>query len=109
MVIRDAELRDARGIAEVHIRSWQAAYVGIVPDEDLSRLSLSQREQFWMEILSENECTTLIFLDGHLIAGWASFGPARDEDCDPIQFTELWHLFASGVLVHGMANSFTGL
>ena len=41
MVIRDAELRDARGIAEVHIRSWQAAYVGIVPDEDLSRLSLS--------------------------------------------------------------------
>jgi ribosomal protein S18 acetylase RimI-like enzyme len=93
VVIRDAELDDARGIAEVHVRSWQAAYTGIVPDEDLSRLSLSQREQFWTEILSENERTTLILLDGHLIAGWASFGPARDEDCDPIQFTELYGIY----------------
>ena len=53
MIIRDAELRDARGIAEVHVRSWQAAYAGIVPDEDLARLSVDQREQFWAQILSK--------------------------------------------------------
>ena len=46
MIIRDAELRDARGIAEVHVRSWQAAYAGIVPDEDLAQLSVDEREQF---------------------------------------------------------------
>jgi GNAT superfamily N-acetyltransferase len=93
VVIRDADLSDARGIAEVHVRSWQAAYAGIVAKEDLARLSLSQREQFWTEILSENERTTLIFVDGHLIAGWASFGPARDEDCNPIQFAELYGIY----------------
>ena len=38
MIIRDAELREARGIAEAHVRSWQAAYAAIVPDEDLAQL-----------------------------------------------------------------------
>ena len=47
MIIRDAELRDARGIAEVHVRSWQTAYAGIVPDEDLAQLSVDERGQFW--------------------------------------------------------------
>ena len=42
MIVRDAELRDARGIAEVHVRSWQAAYAGIIPDEELARLSVDQ-------------------------------------------------------------------
>ena len=60
MIIQDAELRDARGIAEVHVRSWQAAYVGIVPDEDLARLSVDQREQFWTQILSKDERATFV-------------------------------------------------
>jgi hypothetical protein len=45
MIIREAELRDARGIAEVHVRSWQAAYAGIIPDEEFARLSVDQREE----------------------------------------------------------------
>jgi ribosomal protein S18 acetylase RimI-like enzyme len=93
VIIRDAELRDARGIAEVHIRSWQAAYVGIVPDEDLARLSLAQREQFWTGILSKDESATSVLVDGRLIAGWSSFGPARDEDCDATLFTELYGIY----------------
>ena len=60
MIIRDAELRDARGIAEVHVRSWQAAYVGIIVDEELAELSVDQREQFWMQILSKVERATLV-------------------------------------------------
>jgi hypothetical protein len=60
MIIRDAELRDARGIAEVHVRSWQAAYVGIIADEELAELSVDQREQFWMQILSKVERATLV-------------------------------------------------
>ncbi len=43
MIIRDAELRDARGIAEAHVRSWQAAYAAIVPDEDLAQLSVDAK------------------------------------------------------------------
>jgi ribosomal protein S18 acetylase RimI-like enzyme len=93
VVIRDAELRDARGIAEVHVRSWQAAYAGIVPDEDLAQLSVGQREQFWSQILSKDERATFVLVNGHLVVGWSSFGPARDEDCDPALFAELYGIY----------------
>ena len=106
MIIRDAELRDARGIAEVHVRSWQAAYVGIVPDEDLARLSVDQREQFWTQILSKDERATFVLVNGDLVVGWSGFGPARDEDCDQALVAELYgivrHIFTSGVLEHGL-------
>jgi ribosomal protein S18 acetylase RimI-like enzyme len=93
VVIRDAELRDARGIAEVHVRSWQAAYAGIVPDEDLARLSVGQREQFWSQILSKDERATFVLVNGHLVVGWSSFGSARDEDCDPALVAELYGIY----------------
>jgi hypothetical protein len=75
MIIRDAELRDARGIAEVHVRSWQAAYVGIVPDEDLARLSVDQREQFWTQILSKDERATFVLVNGDLVVDGRVLGP----------------------------------
>jgi hypothetical protein len=67
--IRDAELRDARGLAEVHVRSWQAAYAGIVPDEDLAKLSVDQREQFWAQILSKGLRATFVLVNRNLVVG----------------------------------------
>jgi ribosomal protein S18 acetylase RimI-like enzyme len=93
VIIRDAEPRDARGIAEVHVRSWQAAYGGIVPDEDLARLSVDQREQFWTRILSKDERTTFVLVNRHLVVGWSGFGPVRDEDCDPVLVAELYGIY----------------
>ena len=93
MIIRDAELRDARGIAEVHVRSWQAAYAGIVPDEDLAQLSVDQREQFWAQILSKGVRATFVLVNRDLVVGWSGFGPARDEDCDPILVAELYGIY----------------
>jgi ribosomal protein S18 acetylase RimI-like enzyme len=93
MIIRDAELRDARGIAEVHVRSWQAAYAGIVPDEDLAQLSVDEREQFWAQILSKGVRATFVLVNRDLVVGWSGFGPARDEDCDPILVAELYGIY----------------
>ena len=39
MLIRPATTRDARGIARVQVRGRQIGYRGIVPDEDLARIS----------------------------------------------------------------------
>src|ERR1700692_4051886 len=93
MIIRDAELRDARGIAEVHVRSWQGGDVGIVPDEDFGRLSGHQREQFWTQILSKDERGTFVLVNGDLVVGWSGFGPARDEDCDQALVAELYGIY----------------
>jgi len=36
-VIREARPEDAEAIVRCHIRSWQAAYRGLIPDEHLDR------------------------------------------------------------------------
>ena len=100
MIIRDAELRDARGIAEVHVRSWQAAYAGIVPDEDLAQLSVDEREQFWAQILSKGVCATFDLVNRDLVGGWSGFGPARDEDWIQSWLPSCRAFITSGVLEH---------
>jgi GNAT superfamily N-acetyltransferase len=93
MTIREAERHDARGIAEVHVRSWRAAYVGIVPAAELARLSVEEREKLWTQFLSKGERSTSVLVNQELVVGWAGFGPPRDEDCDPALVAELYGLY----------------
>jgi hypothetical protein len=46
-VVRPARPGDAEAIATVHVRSWQAAYPGIVPQPVLDRLSIERRAASW--------------------------------------------------------------
>jgi GNAT superfamily N-acetyltransferase len=39
IAIRRARVRDAPGIAAVHVATWRSAYAGLLPDEFLERLS----------------------------------------------------------------------
>jgi RimJ/RimL family protein N-acetyltransferase len=82
VAIRDATPADAREIAEVHVRSWQSAYRGELPDDYLDGLSIGEREAQWVERLAEPQPdggTLVAEEDGRLI-GFAGFGPTRDED-----------------------------
>ena len=47
MIIREANLDDAKGIAKVHVDSWRTTYKNIIPDEYLNNLSYEKREQLW--------------------------------------------------------------
>jgi hypothetical protein len=51
MEIRRAVADDARGIAQVHVKSWQAAYRGLLPQSYLDALSVEQREAFWVQVI----------------------------------------------------------
>ena len=50
--IRLAEVRDARGIAEVHVQTWQDTYAGHMPADFLAGLSVDRREEMWTRVLS---------------------------------------------------------
>jgi ribosomal protein S18 acetylase RimI-like enzyme len=79
--IRAATIDDARGIAIVHVTSWQTAYRGLMPDDVLDGLSVEQREGGWRRIISDpNESSRTIVADrdGEIV-GWASYGPGRDD------------------------------
>ena len=53
--VRRAKPGDVAEIAAIHVRSWQAAYRGILPDDLLAGLSVKEREQSWRALLSGNE------------------------------------------------------
>ncbi|QGQ18928.1 GNAT family N-acetyltransferase [Cellulomonas sp. JZ18] len=83
VTIRPATPDDAPDIADVHVRSWQEAYAGIVPDEYLSSLDPQQRAHRWRELLAagpEDRVHTLVAHAGDRLLGFASYGPSRDED-----------------------------
>ncbi|HEX2298561.1 MAG TPA: GNAT family N-acetyltransferase [Pseudonocardiaceae bacterium] len=102
--VRAATGSDAAGIAEVHVRSWQAAYAGQLPDELLRALSVGDRQRTWEQRLSElteihpaqahsqqNGRTLVIEVEG-AVGGFASVGPCRDDGADE-RTGELWALY----------------
>lgn len=81
-ITRPAVLSDASGIARVHIKTWQCAYRGQIPDSYLDSLSIEERAKGWKKILSklENGNYALVAERQNQIVGWCTFGKSRDED-----------------------------
>ncbi|MGW4489123.1 N-acetyltransferase family protein [Amycolatopsis sp. NPDC004368] len=79
-------MSDAPGIAHAHVASWQAAYLGLLPEEFLAGLSASAREGFWAKNLATPEPRHTVLVaetpDG-TIAGFAASSPSRDDDATP--------------------------
>jgi ribosomal protein S18 acetylase RimI-like enzyme len=83
MEIRRALETDALGIATVHVRTWQAAYRGIVPDTHLDSLSVEARASVWREALVRGTPEEVwVAVIGGEVAGWIAFGPTRDGQQD---------------------------
>lgn len=81
MEIRPATIDDARGIAIVHVLTWQTAYQGIVPQDALDVLDVDDREARWRSgWLSGDEMTMWVAEDAGEIAGWCIVGASRDSD-----------------------------
>ncbi|MEJ6553652.1 hypothetical protein PQI51_01275 [Microbacterium esteraromaticum] len=51
MLIRPASVDDAHDLAVVHVRSWQQAYRGLMPQAVLDGLSIAEREAGWARLL----------------------------------------------------------
>lgn len=88
IVVRLARLDDAAAIADLHVRSWRAAYRGIVPDAILDGLSIEQRVEFWQRRIRREadpsaEGRIWVVVEGDRVAGLAATRPATDPDLDP--------------------------
>ena len=81
--VRDGRVDDADAVASIHVRSWQAAYRGLIDQEVLDALSIPERAANWRRIIAEPLPTGLgihvAVRDGQIL-GWASFGSGRDDD-----------------------------
>jgi GNAT superfamily N-acetyltransferase len=87
MRIRRALIEDATEIADVHVKSWRAAYDGVLPNDYLDGLDPTQRIPGWERILSASSASpaqaTLVAQVGPDIVGFVSVCPARDSDQNP--------------------------
>ena len=96
MDIRDAQASDARGIAEVHVGSWQVAYAHLLPKEDLAQLDVDQFAAWRgrrIQAMDPANSATLLITDDDGIAGFADVGPTRDEYLDATTVGELYAIY----------------
>jgi GNAT superfamily N-acetyltransferase len=79
--VRVAVPDDAERIAAINVRSWQAAYVGIVPRAILEEMEVEPRRLTWLSRIADLGQRALFVgeLDGR-VEGYVLSGPVRDHD-----------------------------
>jgi GNAT superfamily N-acetyltransferase len=94
--IRDAIPEDALALAGVHVRSWQAAYRGLIDDEFLDRLRPEDRASRYELGAPDPALPRTIVADAEgELWGFATTGPCRDEDAR--EAGELYALYVDPV------------
>jgi ribosomal protein S18 acetylase RimI-like enzyme len=68
-------------VARVQVRSWQAAYRGLLPDEYLDQLRAEDRAQAYdFANADPRKPQTIVATEAGLIRGFATTMPSRDSD-----------------------------
>jgi GNAT superfamily N-acetyltransferase len=81
MLLRPAEPADAAAVARVHVRSWQVAYRGLLPDEYLDDLQAEDRApHYTFGDCGPGRPLTTVAIERGEIRGFATTGPSRDGD-----------------------------
>jgi GNAT superfamily N-acetyltransferase len=92
MFLRAAQPADAVAVAELHVRSWQGGYRGLLPDEYLDALRPEDRaKQYSFGDPDPLKPATIVAIEAGAICGFATVGPSRDRDAEGNG--ELWGLY----------------
>lgn len=79
MLLRPARPDDAVEVAGVHVRSWQVAYRGLLPDEYLDGLRPEDRAaRYTLGASGPTMPSTIVATDGDAICGFVTTGPCQD-------------------------------
>ncbi|CAN0416084.1 unnamed protein product, partial [Phaeothamnion confervicola] len=60
VIIRDAVVDDAVAMGRIHVRAWQHAYRGVMPDEYLDGLQASDRVEMWQGRIPRTDLPPLL-------------------------------------------------
>jgi GNAT superfamily N-acetyltransferase len=103
--VRPAVPEDVEAIADVHVRSWQWAYAGLLPDDLLAGLRAEDRVPQWqrhIESADPGRALLLADLDGAVV-GFVAVGAGREQVGGP-EIGELMAIY----LVPAVAGTGTG-
>lgn len=71
-----AQSDDFESIGGIYVRSWQAAYKGIIPQDYLDSLSAMH----WLPFLKDDQYESYVIMDDEKYAGTSCICSARDEE-----------------------------
>jgi GNAT superfamily N-acetyltransferase len=92
MELRRADTADAMAVARVHVRSWQAAYRKLMPDDYLDQLRPEDRaKKYDFGNLDPVRPQTIVATENGVIRGFATTAPAEDSNMS--DFGELCGLY----------------
>lgn len=92
--VRPATARDAKPVAEVNVASWKATYAGLMPDDQLTNLSVEKRLAYWREAIEFSEPQLLVATDDDgKVVGFCGFDRSRDKGT-PSTTGEIWAFYA---------------
>jgi len=107
--VRPARGSDAAGVARIQVECWRDDYAGVIPDDVLAELTSGEATERWQErwaeaiakpptsrhqvlVATATEPPAAGGRPERVIAGFASVGPASDEDRWPATDGELYEL-----------------
>ncbi|MDP1719600.1 MAG: GNAT family N-acetyltransferase [Candidatus Nanopelagicaceae bacterium] len=80
--IRAASVSDAKGIAKVHVYTWQSTYLGLIPDSFLQGLNVEKGTANWIKNIESplpRSKTLVAEMDGEIV-GFIGVGADREEE-----------------------------
>jgi ribosomal protein S18 acetylase RimI-like enzyme len=96
VIVRFATAGDAEALAVVHVRTWQEAYRGQIPQDYLDQLDPSRRREGWRRWIEEARApaATLLAEDQvRGVVGFVSVSPSRDSDVSPQHVGEVQAIY----------------
>jgi ribosomal protein S18 acetylase RimI-like enzyme len=93
-ILRPAKVKDAEGIAYIHVTAWQDTYRGLMPASVLDTLSVERRARQWKETLEDTSNPfhpALVAESNRKIVGFANYG--REREGDPEYRGELFAIY----------------
>lgn len=79
--VRQATARDAMGVAQAHVRSWQIGYQGLISQAYLDALNPEDRaSRYGFDRMKPEGPFTQVAVDGDQVCGHVTTGRCRDGD-----------------------------
>ena len=84
MTVRPPREGEAARMAQVHVRAWEQAYSGLMPEHFWDGHALATRTEFWQQTLADphQRSRTRVAEANGAVVGLAQVGPSRDDDVD---------------------------